>query len=829
MLSSSSDVNVPPPLASISKDDYSAADPARQRIAAKSRRFFSLPNLKASSRSKSPKAAPTANTAQLSTEPTGPTSLITLDSSSLDTIDSFSDKYQWAVVYENQRGMTLFSIPYYSRLGLLPSDPPPFTIPNVSSKSKQTNISLVDYPLPDGTWRWVSKCWMIDMRSDTGEVQHDGFEYNWVFRTHKWSAEVSAFSAGGWVRRRRWIRLMMRPAIPQHSHDQEPGRQSAPITMAGTVWRDASVGSLLPRSTTTPELDPNTAWIENDVEGNWLKCRKIMKHLGRDGRKLELWKAWLAHYHPDLQSKKMDIAKGKARKVQWTEDAAAPDTTHSVYDDTLEKWQIPSREILLSILRTNASLDLKRGNELLQSFVYPDSRASLLAMLAEAGLLQGLDVELGIGSLASGMIQSALRTYALSLSLSLGPALLPFVTALVTAKSSPRTNFKALIRVLRRELGFDGFAFAMTISVGGGAALRELWYTLEDTPQQSVPSQPHRKSVANLSPSQRTFIANLVSSSFGILLLQSGRRRSSLLRQELLPPVVAIPLTPPTPAPRADIRVSDTLDLTLLLLVRAVDSLLQKFIRTNAKRKYDNKSDTTLEADMSEKEGAEEAANLLSSRIDALVFWLCSSRLPRSYVKWIATLANLDRRVIEVLKLIREGGWSYIKGSATHSNTLTGFSQELGHSASWGNPELLPAYGGAVADAAWKVLGVKNRAGVGGLPCELVHGSVGSSLGLEGSCTANSSIRGAMAFLEAIAIYLPLEPAADGPKSWKAATHRPDTLRGLSRWTLSFIFNGPNFWKRKRRDPGTPDALPILPVYNRPDLVATVSLRDTPP
>lgn len=39
-----------------------------------------------------------------------------------------------------------------------------------------------------------------------------------------------------------------------------------------------------------------------------------------------------------------------------------------------------------------------------------------------------------------------------------------------------------------------------------------------------------------------------------------------------------------------------------------------------------------------------------------------------------------------------------------------------------------------------------------------------------------------------------------------AAIHRPDSLRGLSRWTVAFITNGPNagFWKRRRRDPSVP-------------------------
>ena len=119
-------------------------------------------------------------------------------------------------------------------------------------------------------------------------------------------------------------------------------------------------------------------------------------------------------------------------------------------------------------------------------------------------------------------------------------------------------------------------------------------------------------------------------------------------------------------------------------------------------------------------------------------------------------MANLDGRIVQTLKLIREGHWSYLSGSASDRDILIGFSKDLGYNSSWGDPVALPAYGGAVANKAWKVLGVKNRPSVGGLPCELVHGSVGSSLGLDASCTANASIRGVMAFLEAIAIYLPV-------------------------------------------------------------------------
>ncbi|KAG5723341.1 Meiotically up-regulated gene 65 protein [Termitomyces sp. T112] len=362
----------PPPCTSRSNDD--AANAARKRITAKSRRFAFIPNLKSRPHLK---ASPSST--QHVTKPVGPSNWISLDSTSLVNSDSLIDKYKWVVVYENQRGITLFSIPYYSRRSLLPFDPPPFTTPNASPSLKHASISLEDYPLPDGTWKWVSKCWMIDMRSDTGEVQHDGFEYNWVFRAHKWSADVGSFSAGGWVRRRRWIRLMMRPARTQ---------KSAASSFSHLV-NDARVD--VPHNF----ADIDLGWLKEDVEGNWQKCCLLMKYLGRDGRKLELWKLWLAPHLPDRLSKRRGAMKVKARHSELMRDMTADEgDVSTVFADILEQSQAPLKEYLIPILRLH-------GSELLHTFVYPESRASFMAMLGEAGLFHVL--EAGIGFSANGM------------------------------------------------------------------------------------------------------------------------------------------------------------------------------------------------------------------------------------------------------------------------------------------------------------------------------------------------------------------------------------------------------------------------------------------
>lgn len=95
-------------------------------------------------------------------------------------------------------------------------------------------------------------------------------------------------------------------------------------------------------------------------------------------------------------------------------------------------------------------------------------------------------------------------------------------------------------------------------------------------------------------------------------------------------------------------------------------------------------------------------------------------------------------------------------GSRLHSNLLQESAKDIGLPAAWGDPSAIPAYGGALATAAWKKLGLKTRQGVGGIPCELLHREVGSSLGLTSSCTANASLRMFKGFTEALAIYLPV-------------------------------------------------------------------------
>ncbi|KAJ7293581.1 hypothetical protein C8J57DRAFT_1269399 [Mycena rebaudengoi] len=382
-------MSLPPPLA---LDEYSAADQARTRLRAKtSFRLFRSRKRRTSDRKP---AEPDSESPRISTAAAGaPDVYVHLDASFESSyVDDTQDQYRWAILYENQRGLKFFSTLYYSRFSLLPTDPLPFTTPNASSKrrSEQPDVSLSVYPLPDGAWSWLSP-WMIDMRSDSGEVQHDGFEYNWIFRTHHWHPEVGATS---WVRRRRWVRLMMRPGKPKSAHGTAASSLSPNTPALSAKYRNSVHSSHPPSVFGSPfeddphsEVDVDEVWISNDDEVNWERCRSVMRRAGRDGRKLELWRRWLVGEHEEY------VSKGK-RKQYWTEDDQDAEPTLPEAESTVPSAilrRLPKQQIIPA-LRKHASC---LGDAILNSFIFPESRANFIQLLERAGVITELNAEVG--------------------------------------------------------------------------------------------------------------------------------------------------------------------------------------------------------------------------------------------------------------------------------------------------------------------------------------------------------------------------------------------------------------------------------------------------
>ena len=156
-------------------------------------------------------------------------------------------------------------------------------------------------------------------------------------------------------------------------------------------------------------------------------------------------------------------------------------------------------------------------------------------------------------------IQIALRTYALGLFLSLSPPVMAFVISSRVRKK----GLESLLRAFRRELSITGFAFAMTVAVGGGAALQKiLQLSTGDLGLETLPKFAQRvlyrtrNLLQKLKDSHKTFLSYTLSSSVAIALLQYPTMHSHKWRD----------------------RPSATLDLSLVLLVRAIDSIVRSRI-----------------------------------------------------------------------------------------------------------------------------------------------------------------------------------------------------------------------------------------------------------
>lgn len=132
-------------------------------------------------------------------------------------------------------------------------------------------------------------------------------------------------------------------------------------------------------------------------------------------------------------------------------------------------------------------------------------------------------------------------------------------------------------------------------------------------------------------------------------------------------------------------------------------------------------------------------------------FFYESFRLPGSYGRWIAALGQVEPELLIALPALGRKDWMYGQKSTKYPHLFDELCVRLGVPTSWGDPTIIPAFGGDIANKVWAQLGVTSRAGVGGLPCELVHGSTCTS-----SCALNAFIRFRKSFFHSIFLYLPI-------------------------------------------------------------------------
>ncbi|KAG0082059.1 hypothetical protein BGZ92_011918 [Podila epicladia] len=109
--------------------------------------------------------------------------------------------FVYEFLYQHQRGAFFLGTPKFSSKSLLPVDPDEWT----DSRFETSAMDVTDFELPDPSWEWVHKSWLVDM---TGDVDEDGWEYAMTFHGSPWHGNYEIFRS--FARRRRWLRLRKR-------------------------------------------------------------------------------------------------------------------------------------------------------------------------------------------------------------------------------------------------------------------------------------------------------------------------------------------------------------------------------------------------------------------------------------------------------------------------------------------------------------------------------------------------------------------------------------------------------------------------------------------
>ncbi|PWN50408.1 hypothetical protein IE53DRAFT_97420 [Violaceomyces palustris] len=225
------------------------------------------------------------------------------------------ERYEFDVLYENQRGLLVFGIPKFSPRTLFQWDPSPWT----DIRNQNSTYNVANAQLPDPSWEWVYPEWLIDMSGDTDQA---GWQYSGAFsrrfwprvpfpgkvglpragakgaiemnarlekkaakrrekestredeglealkrtaraRSAKWQGTPDAWT---FVRRRRWIRLRRRRAIQigGDSTKDNARRGKIPLASGATVEAGAPTQDLAEVQSTESELSSSLSSSEED-------------------------------------------------------------------------------------------------------------------------------------------------------------------------------------------------------------------------------------------------------------------------------------------------------------------------------------------------------------------------------------------------------------------------------------------------------------------------------------------------------------------------------------------------------------------------------------
>ncbi|GAA5958485.1 hypothetical protein JCM3765_007892 [Sporobolomyces pararoseus] len=343
---------------------------------------------------------------------------------------------------------------------------------------------------------------------------------------------------------------------------------------------------------------------------------------------------------------------------------------------------------------------------------------------------------------------------------------LPQVIRALTKKRKRGSSAFQIVIELVKALKFRprGLALAFGLAVGGGKygerwlepVLRRAYLIGRDKARAIMEGKGKQKEVI-LSDDEEveklkrehkivetitTAVSATLSSFLAILLLQSSPnyRRPSTPLAVSTDPKLDFSVSPYTVTTTANqvrasgrpsrngattsIAQSPTLDLTLFVFVRAVDTLVRGTYHHTGATDGRFGPLTTFFAS-----NADTLTFSLSCFIIMRSWFYFPEALPPSYNRWILQLARMDKRLLELLRYARTGRFVYGKKPDEEVMKMCqGIAAGAGKDISTTNPEIISRFS-----------------------CDFVHGQLG-----KGSCEMNATKRWARAFLDCLLIYLPV-------------------------------------------------------------------------
>ncbi|KAF9278222.1 hypothetical protein BGZ68_008699 [Mortierella alpina] len=185
-------------------------------------------------------------------------------------------------LYQHQRGAFFLGTPNFSSKSLLPVDPDEWTDQFFESSAMDTT----DYGLPDPSWEWVHKSWLVDM---TGDVDEDGWEYAMTFHGSPWHGNYEIFRS--FARRRRWLRLRKRKGKTLGKARPLPER-TYPSSVHAATWAKVDASPL--------DLEDPSPFPPIDQDSDVVDLYKILKKARSDREKLAYTAQYVVRYPGQL-------------------------------------------------------------------------------------------------------------------------------------------------------------------------------------------------------------------------------------------------------------------------------------------------------------------------------------------------------------------------------------------------------------------------------------------------------------------------------------------------------------------------------------------------